>query len=259
MVCLLSLAPAPRNPPPCQRIDITDAAHPNRYHAALIFDANGRVVACNEGFQSVPMQVSYDKNGHINNVPGMVQAEYDSSGNEIDRLVIGSGEEVMDFTFVNNRVELAKLVITGDGLSRTTNFVYAYGDSAKKDADPLLVKWHYDEYKGPRHTETADAKYLLTYSNDRFFVSSDNVISRMIYAYPPHAPVVSVHYRLVSRVQLTVNSHDLVNGKDVTFIRDESYVYKLDGTGRPVSMVTTATINGNPVPPVTYNITYSCK
>jgi hypothetical protein len=66
MGCLVSLSPAPHNPPPCQRIDITDAAHPNRYHAALVFDSQGRVVACNEGFQSVPMQVSYDTKGHIN-------------------------------------------------------------------------------------------------------------------------------------------------------------------------------------------------
>jgi len=257
--CLVSLSPAPRNPPPCQRIDIMDAAHPNRYHAALVFDTEGRVVSCNEGFQSMPMLVSYDAKGHVKDVPGMVHAEYDASTGEIDKLVVGSGDMFMDFTFVHDRVEIAKLKITDAGLSRTTNFVYAYGNTDKKDADPVSVQWHYDEYKNGNHTETADAKYLLTYSDDPFFVGNDNVISRMIYAYPPHAPVVAVHYRLVSRVQLNIISHDLVNGKDAALNRNEDYSYKLDGVGRPVSMVSTGTINGKPVPPMTYNIKYSCN
>jgi hypothetical protein len=258
MGCLVSASPAHHNPP-CQRIDITDAAHPNRYHAALIFDSEGRVISCNEGFESLPVQVSYDAKGHINDVPGMVHAVYDTATGEIDELVVGGGDMVMDFTFVDNRVELAKLKVTDAGLSRTTNFVYAYGTTDERDADPVSVQWHYDEYKNGQHTESGDAKYLLTYSKDPFFVGSRNVISRMIYAYPPHAPVVSVHNRLVSRVQLTVTGHDLVRGRDVTLIKDENYGYTLDGVGRPVSMITTGTTNGRQEPPMTYNITYSCN
>jgi len=52
---------------------------------------------------------------------------------------------------------------------------------------------------------------------------------------------------------------DLVNGKDAALNRNEDYSYKLDGVGRPVSMVSTGTINGKPVPPMTYNIKYSCN
>ena len=164
---------------------------------------------------------------------------------------------MMDFTFVHNRVEMAKIKIAMAGLSRTTNFVYTYGNSDKTDADPVSVQWHYDEYKDGQHTESADAKYQLTYSDEPFFIGSNNVISRMIYAYPPHSPVVSVHYRLINNVQLTIITHNLVTGKDASLNMDNNYSYKLDGDRRPVSMTTTGTTNGHLQPVMTYNIKYS--
>ncbi len=245
----------------CKHIEIAN----NIFHFSYDYDDDGRLthIINSTSHNKTEHNYSYDANGHLKDIPGILKATYNNKNGKLDQVIVTYNNSTDTIAFVDNDVELVTSMDKQDaGVYSITKSVYAYGNKTPKGNDPISIQSKTDTYRDGKHETTSDDMFSITYAPDKIIMYNSNPVNRFICVSPftIGLPTGSIIPEQHLPAHMEISSVLTEDGKKLPPIKmsmDFSYTY--DSAGRPVTVSRSKTVNGHKMKTDLFVITYTCN